>query len=213
MTKGFGMGLAMGTLLALALHPPASAQMMRWTDDQGRVNYTQGIESVPERHRASATVVGATPALSAPGAPTDASASTAPTAPGATAAPGGVTRIPFTPGRPIMVSARINNGGTAELMLDTGAQVTVINPRVLAALGVGMRDSQRSTLLGVTGSADVLSVTLDSLEVAGARVGPLRVVSHDTGTGSGDGLLGRDFLDRFTVTIDNRGGFVTLAPR
>ncbi len=29
----------------------------------------------------------------------------------------------------------------------------------------------------------------------------------------GDGLLGRDFLDRFTVNIDNNAGVVTLTPR
>ena len=199
MTKGH-VGLAMGWLLALVVHHAADAQVFRWTDDRGRINYTQGIESVPERHRADARPVGGA----------DAPAPTAPAGPAATT---GVTRIPFTPGRSIMVTARINGGGTAELMLDTGAQVTVINPRVLAALGVSMRDAQRTTLLGVTGSTEVLAVALESLDVAGARVGPLRVVSHDTGAGSGDGLLGRDFLDRFTLTIDNRAGVVTLAPR
>jgi len=192
-------------LIALALPAAASAQTYRWLDDQGRVNYGQGLFSVPEPYRASARRVGG-------GEPAPAAATSAPgAAPGAPAAPAGA-RIPFTPGRPIMVSARINGGGTAELMLDTGAQVTVINPRALAALGVSMRNAQRSTLHGVTGSADTLTVTLDSLDVGGAQVGPLGVVSHDSGSG-GDGLLGRDFLDRFTVTIDNGAGVVTLTPR
>src|SRR5262245_48264174 len=192
-------------LIALALPVAAAAQTYRWTDDQGRVNYSQGLFSVPEPYRASARVVGS-------GEPAPAAAtSTTGAAPGAAAAPG-VTRIPFTPGRPIMVSARVNGGGTADLMLDTGAQVTVINPQVLAALGVSMRNAQRSTLHGVTGSADAFTVTLESLDVAGAQVGPLHVVSHDSGSG-GDGLLGRDFLDKFTVTIDNSAGVVTLTPR
>jgi hypothetical protein len=38
------------------------------------------------------------------------------------------------------------------------------------------------------------------------------VVSHDTGF-RGDGLLGRDFLDHFSVTIDNGAGVVTLTPK
>lgn len=186
-------------LLIAVLQPgPAAAQMYRWTDERGQVFYTQGLDSVPERYRAGARLVGAAePPASQPQSP------------GATP---GVTRIPFTPGRPIMVKARINDAGTADLMLDTGAQVTVINPRVLAALGVAMRDVQRSTLRGVTGSTDTLAVTLESVEVAGARVGPLQIVSHDVGF-EGDGLLGRDFLDRFTVNIDNRAGIVTLTPR
>jgi hypothetical protein len=40
------------------------------------------------------------------------------------------------------------------------------------------------------------------------------VVSHDAGLGSGtDGLLGRDFLDQFVVTIDSSSRIVTLTPK
>jgi aspartyl protease/uncharacterized protein DUF4124 len=171
-------------LVALALPPDAAAQMYRWTDDRGQVFYSQGIDSVPDRYRAGARSIGAA------SAPEPAISAPKPGAPAAgTAAVPGVTRITFT-----------------------GAQVTVINPRVLAALGISMRESERSVIRGVTGSSDALSVNLASLEVSGARVGPLRVVSHDVGF-EADGLLGRDFLDRFTVNIDNRAGVVTLAPR
>src|SRR5262245_44890283 len=199
-------------LLALACPALVAAQTYRWTDDEGRTNYTQGIDSVPERHRASARVIGGS------ATPVDAGASTPDSTPGAAAAApraatGTPTRITFVPGHPIMVTARINGSGTAQLLLDTGAQVTVINPRALAAFGVSMRDAQRGTLQGVTGTTDTLAVRLESLEVASARVGPLMVVSHDSGPGTGDGLLGRDFLDRFTVNIDNTAGVVTLTPK
>ena len=43
-------------------------------------------------------------------------------------------------------------------------------------------------------------------------VGPLVLVAHDAGLPQADGLLGRDFLGAFTVTIDARAGCVTLAP-
>lgn len=198
--------IAAAMLLALALPGAAGAQTYRWTDERGNVSYGQGLFSVPPQFRANARVVGgdagpaaaaSTPGDAAPGAPRPASAG---------------ARIPFTPGQPIMVTARINGGGSATLMLDTGAQVTVINPQALAALGVSMRNAQRSTLHGVTGSADTMTVSLDSIDVGGAQAGPLQVVSHDSGSG-GDGLLGRDFLDRFTVNIDNAAGVVTLTPR
>jgi len=41
------------------------------------------------------------------------------------------------------------------------------------------------------------------------------VISHDTGFGPEkvDGLLGRDFLDKFTITIDNAAGVLTLTPK
>ena len=55
---------------------------------------------------------------------------------------------------------------------------------------------------------------IESLEVEGARFGPLMVISHDAGLGTGtDGLLGRDFLDHFIVTIDSSSRVVTLTPK
>ncbi len=126
----------------------------------------------------------------------------------------GVARIPFTPGQPIMVSAKINGGGSTQLILDTGAQGTLISPTALAALGISYRDAVRGSIKGVTGDAKVLAVRVESIEVEGARVGPLMVVSHDSGLGAGrDGLLGRDFLDHFIVTIDSAARVVTLTPK
>ena len=126
----------------------------------------------------------------------------------------GSARIPFTPGQPIMVNARINGGGNTQLLLDTGAQGTVISPTALAALGISYRDAVRGSIKGVTGDANVLAVRVESIEVEGARFGPLMVVSHDAGLGSGrDGLLGRDFLDNFVVTIDSANRVVILTPK
>ena len=66
---------------------------------------------------------------------------------------------------------------------------------------------------GATGSADVLFVPIQSIEVGGARSGPLRIAAHDVDLAQGDGLLGRDFLDQFTVTIDSTAGIVTIAAK
>jgi len=89
----------------------------------------------------------------------------------------------------------------------------VINPRVLAGLGIGVQDSLRGSVKGATGTANVLFVPVQSIEVGTARSGPLRVAAHDIEFGNGDGLLGRDFLDQFTVNIDSTAGVVTLSPR
>jgi predicted aspartyl protease len=98
-------------------------------------------------------------------------------------------------------------------MLDTGASVTVINPRVLASMGIGSARALRGSVKGATGSADVLFVPIESIEVGNARSGPLRVAAHDVELAQGDGLLGRDFLDQFTVTIDSTAGTVTITPK
>ncbi len=198
-------GLALGGLLP-GVAPPASAQIYRWTDERGEVRYSQGINSVPPQFRGGAVIMSA-PSQAPEPAPAD-------PGPSAGSVSAGAARIPFTPGQPIVVNARINGGGTAQLILDTGAQGTVINPTTLAALGVSYRNAVRGSIKGVTGDASVLAVRIDSIEVEGARYGPLLVVSHDAGLGIGrDGLLGRDFLDNFVVTIDSAARFVTLTPK
>ena len=189
------------SLVAGALGAPrsAAAQVYRWIDGEGSIHYSQGIETVPPRFRDAAVIIGYDRPASA--------------APASDEPPPGTGRLRFTPGQPIMVSARINGGTPASLMLDTGATRTVINPKVLEAVGVSYSDALRGSLRGVTGETQVLAVKIESIEVSGARYGPLLVVSHDTGFGHGDGLLGRDFLDHFSVNIDNAAGVVTLTPR
>ncbi len=208
-TRRLGTALAVAALstgLVLGAVQPARAQIYRWTDERGEVRFSQGIQSVPPQFRGGAVAVGAAspPAPSAP-PPSDVSSD---------ATPSGVARIQFTPGRPIMVNARINGSGSTQLILDTGAQATVISPSALAAVGVSYRNAARGSIRGVTGETSVLAVRVESIEVEGARVGPLMVVSHDAGLGTGtDGLLGRDFLDQFVVTIDSNRRVVTLTPK
>ena len=180
---------------------PAAAQTYRWTDDRGNPHYAQGLDSIPERFRATAT------RLLYQNAP---AAVPAPEAGGAT----GDTVIPFTPGQRIYVDARINGSGSARLILDTGADRTVIAPRALIAAGVSTR-TPRGTgqMRGATGTADVEAYDIESLEVGHAKVGKMVVISHDIDFADTDGLLGRDFLDQFKVTIDGGAGQVMLGPK
>ena len=189
-------------VLALLLAPAAYAQLYRWTDDQGETHFGQGVESVPQRYRNRARAVGS---VDPPPAPSGPAASTV---------TDGVTRVAFVPGRPITVEARINGRKVVQLVLHTGADRTVIRPTALFGIGVSYRDAPRIEIRGATGTASAYVVALESLEVGGARVGPLRVVSHDAGLRSGsDGLLGRDFLNHFRLTIDNDRGIIELAPK
>jgi hypothetical protein len=50
------------------------------------------------------------------------------------------------------------------------------------------------------------------VEVGEARVGPILIIAHDADLKAADGLLGRDFLAHFNVTIDSKERVVTLAP-
>ena len=52
-----------------------------------------------------------------------------------------------------------------------------------------------------------------SLEVDRARVDRLAVFAHDIADLGSDGLLGRDFLNQFNLSIDNVAGRVTLSTK
>jgi predicted aspartyl protease len=188
--------------LTLVLASAAHAQLYRWTDEKGETHFGQGVESVPERYRSRARALGSVDPPPAPSGPAAATVTD------------GVTRIAFAPGRFIMVIARINGRAPVQLILDTGATRTTISPAALIGLGVTYRDAPKVEIHGVTGTASAYLVGLESLEVGGARVGPLPVLSHDAQMGGGSqGLLGRDFLNHFRVTIDNARGVVELAPK
>ena len=182
---------------------PAAAEIYRYTDAAGSSHYVEGIDSVPQEYRARAVPVGLRNAPA--GAPTPAKAAGAPKA--------GATMIKYTPGERIMVDVKINGNANANLLLDTGADRTMINPRVLVSAGASIsRPVGTTRVTGVAGSDDVSFVVIDSLEVGEARVGRMQVASYDV-AGAGDGLLGRDFLDRFSVNIDSAAGVVTLSPK
>ena len=187
-------GLALAGLLALDVE----AEVYHWVDDQGVIHYTTGIESVPERHRPTARLMA--------GSGADASSPEPP------AIAGGGTAIPFTPGAPIMVSVRINGGGSVSLILDTGAERTLVAPAALARLGVSTPNTYDATIQGVTGAVRADVVWVQSLEVGASRAGPLAIIAHDAEITGADGLLGRDFLSLFSVTIDTRTSVVTLEP-
>lgn len=172
----------------------ARAEVYHWVDEQGTHHYTTGLESVPEGYRAEARQL-QPPAVveSQPGS-----------------LPSRVARLTFTPGSPILVSARINGAGPVTLILDTGADRTVVAPAALSRLGIPLSQASLAEIKGVTGASQAHMLWVNSVEVESAAVGPLPIVVHDAGLGHAEGLLGRDFLAPFTVTIDAKAGVVTL---
>jgi predicted aspartyl protease len=197
--------VALAIALAGVLLPlPATADIYRYVDERGTPFYVEGLESVPAQYRAGAMPLGmrnSPPSADAPSAPEKGEAA-------------GSTTIRYTPGQRIIVDAKINGGTPTRLLLDTGADSTLISPLVLSAAGAPLtRGGTATRITGVTGTSDVQRVAVESIEIGEARVSGLQVVAHDMGQPGIDGLLGRDFLDRFKVTIDSSTGVLTIAPK
>jgi hypothetical protein len=182
-----------GVLLLVA--DPAAAQLYRWTDNEGIVRYTNDPATIPPAARGSATEIGSP--RPRPPEPRPAVSSTV---------------IPFAAGGPILAAVALN-GTLLSLMVDTGADRTMIAPAALARAGLDSARGREVRILGVTGGATARAVVVERLDLGGTRVGPLTVIAHDIGVGGVDGLLGRDALDAFTLTIDAAAGRAVLAPR
>jgi hypothetical protein len=189
-----------GAILVLAgllgVATPALAQLYRWTDDGGTVYYTTDLATIPPAYRDAARDIGApTPGpIVAPPA----------------AAPVGV-EIPYT-GGPLVVSAALN-GVPLRLIVDTGADRTLISPAAMARAGVDLSTGTPVQIRGVTGDAAATLVRVPRLDLAGTQVGPVAVVVHTLTADGVDGLLGRDVLDAFTVTVDAAARRAVLIPR
>ncbi len=193
-------GIIIFALLVTACAGVAFADVYFWTDEKGVQYYTTNIESIPEFYRSRAQLL----SLAEP-----------PPAPPELAAvqpSKGSARIAFVPGSPVLVNATVNGAGSVALILDTGADRTMISPSALARLGVSTEGAYRGVLKGVTGSGYASAIWIASLEIGGASAGPLLVIAHDAGLKNADGLLGRDFLVNFNVTIDPRERIVTFLP-
>ena len=186
-------------LIVALLAGPAAAELWKWTDTDGVVRYTNDSGVIPAKYRARAVDIGSPTARQAPAPPA------VPPAPEPSV-------LPFTDGGPIK-AAVVLNGVPLSLMLDTGADRTVISPAAIARAGLDIESGKAVQIVGVAGSAAAREVVVPLIDVAGARVGPLSVIVHDISVADVDGLLGRDILDRFTLTVDSAAGQAVLKAR
>jgi hypothetical protein len=174
----------------------ASGELYRWVDRDGVIHYTSTREAIPEAYRDAAQELEHPTAREAQ----------------LSAAPAPESAGPRTPGAAIVVDAHLNGVGL-RLLVDTGADRTVISPTALSRAGIDPNAGPPVRVIGVTGSATAPLVTVPRLDLAGTRVGPLGIIAHSVPGDDIDGLLGRDVLEAFMLTVDRGTNRVVLTPR
>jgi hypothetical protein len=125
-------------------------------------------------------------------------------------------RVPLTViGGTILVEVMINDR-PARMVLDTGAQRSVVTKDAVRRLDLALDEWVATTMRGVGGVERHRNALPRSLSLGGVAL-ERRTRTRDTsltvGTlpGSGiDGLLGRDFLSLFDLDLDVSGGWVVL---
>jgi hypothetical protein len=185
----------------------AEADLLRWTDAEGVVHYTADRVAIPEPYRNTAAEV-QHPVARPPSALAEERS-------GPDAGPGPIGAAfewPLQPGAPILVPAHLN-GVALTLVLDTGADRTMLSPEALARAGYGAEPGRPVEVQGVTGAAGAIVLKVAIMDVAGMPVGPLEVVAYPSPIAGVDGLLGRDVLDAFVLMVDVGSARAILAPR
>ena len=123
---------------------------------------------------------------------------------------------PFDPAQgPILIEAEVSGptGRTSlQLLVDTGATMSLIDPTLLVAVGYDPAAStdQVSVAMG-GGVVSVPRLMLNRLTVLGQHRIGFSVLSHALPPAAGaDGLLGLDYLRGQILTLDFRAGLIIL---
>jgi hypothetical protein len=113
----------------------------------------------------------------------------------------------------IVVPVEINHAGTYDFLLDTGAQITTVDPALAKSLGLKVEGT--TGVIGVGNYARTPYTRLDSVQAGNEAVEHLMAVIQNLGQiqmadSQVRGVLGGNFLENFGLLIDYRQHVVCL---
>jgi clan AA aspartic protease (TIGR02281 family) len=187
------LALVAATLLAV----PAHATVYHWVDAQGTVHFTS--EATRAAQQPGAVRREATEGVAVrPVAKLGSSAA----------------RIQVryeNDGHLIKVMVRLNNRVSVPCYVDTGSTGLVLPQSAIAQLGIDARASGTTAMLSTAvGRVEVPALKLESVRLGHAEVeGMWAMVAPSLEVG----LLGGDFLNRFSYAVDPATQTITLTPR
>jgi clan AA aspartic protease (TIGR02281 family) len=200
----FGLALWLGA-------SSVQGEIYRWTDAEGSLHFTQRLDQVPPEHRAAAR--------SKAKAPTSAVIQTYEAPASATRSavrrtrrrPGESLRIPFERDGTLMrVNVKLDGLVTAPFYIDTGASGVSLPSSVAERLGFRVRpDTPHTEVITASGTVSRAIMTLQSVELAGARVENLHATVNPA---MEIGLLGGTFFNNFVYRVDAAAGYIDLKP-
>lgn len=125
--------------------------------------------------------------------------------------------VPLTKsGGSFLVHVILNQERSAQLIVDTGASMTVLSTQVAIDLGIlGTTDNEILTVNTAGGSVQVNMNYLSSITVGTAQATNVAVALHDLPDIPEhiEGLLGMSFLKHFLVTLDAEHARLILRPK
>ncbi|HWE84956.1 MAG TPA: retropepsin-like aspartic protease [Terracidiphilus sp.] len=129
--------------------------------------------------------------------------------------PGNGSSLPFrlVNRHQMIVPVSINHAGPFSFLLDTGTQMTMVDPALAVALHLETTGKAEVASVGMQASASFAQVSL--VEAGSHSVANQKLLVYDLANLQATGLniqgvLGEDFLERFDLLIDNGHGLVCL---
>ena len=130
--------------------------------------------------------------------------------------PGNVASVPLhlTNSHQMIVAVSVNHSGPYNFLLDTGTQMTMVDPSLAAELHLNTQGS--AVVAGVGFHAAASFAQLDLLEVGSHAVANQKVLvfdfqnPHSVDLHLFRGVLGEDFLGEFDMLIDNAHNLLCL---
>jgi clan AA aspartic protease (TIGR02281 family) len=191
------------------------AEIYKWKDQAGRLHFSQDLNQVPPQFRSQAkgeAIEEGGESIIQRYQPAPASARSTRRGAGSAGTKGEaqVYRIRVQrAGNSMKVNVRLNDRVTAPFYIDTGASDISLPAWVAKELGLDL-DGARTGYYGTAnGTIEQSLVTLESVELGGARVE--NIPAH-VNTSMSTGLLGLAFFNHFRYRVDPVSGTVTLRP-
>ena len=129
--------------------------------------------------------------------------------------PGNVASVPFrlVNRHQMIVPVSINHAGPFSFLLDTGTQMTMVDPALAAALHMETTGKAEVASVGMQSAASFAQAAL--LEAGSHSVANQKVLVYDLANLQATGLniqgvLGEDFLEQFDMLIDNGHSLLCL---
>jgi Aspartyl protease len=129
--------------------------------------------------------------------------------------PGNVASVPFhvVNRHQIILAVSVNHSGPYDFLLDTGMQITLVDPSLVAELHLEPKGA--AVVVGAGSRQPASYVQLDLLEAGSHDVPNQNVLVYDVQNLRGidldiRGVLGEDFLEHFDMLIDNGNRLLCL---
>jgi clan AA aspartic protease (TIGR02281 family) len=188
---------------------PATAEIYRWTDAEGRLHFTENLSKVPLAQRDEARRAAAKES-SRKLQTYSAAAAHVPERKLAVRR-GGEIRVPFVRDGSLMrVEVRLNDQVTTPFYIDTGASGVSLPSHVAEQLGIRIHpDMPHVRVVTANGMTSRPLVTLEAVELGAARVEGLEATVNPA---MSIGLLGGTFFNNFVYRVDAAESEIRLVP-